>query len=251
LSSSPPSSPSEESAARSIMSTIVSRRDKNRCVITGQLSGTADGNVLQCCHILHASDRVRQLTRGFVDHLQANHQALLSQYSEYIRPLSDEEKRKWKHHRARESTPHHADHILLLPHLGAFDPHLGIYANCNFNRSIEVGEVWFEPVLQSEVDRQQNRPIDYTVQFSPDASEFVRDKCVIRDENGTVVGRRLLLRPDDDDKTGLRDWPEPVVFDLHREVWTEYCRWKHGRTGRVPSEDASASQSPAPKKAKV
>ena len=77
-------------------------RDDKRCVITGQphQPNTTSGVELHCCHILNQSDLRRQFHVGFIDFMKKEHPEVMKRYGAYIRPLSSEDKRRLKQHRA-------------------------------------------------------------------------------------------------------------------------------------------------------
>ena len=100
--SSPSSPPTANSSEEYDHKAATRFRDDHRCVITGQSHqpDTPSGVELHCCHILNEAERRRPLKVGFIDFMQGQHPRVTERYKAFIRPLSDEDKKRLKQHNA-------------------------------------------------------------------------------------------------------------------------------------------------------
>ena len=98
-----PSSPSSANSSTEQSNKAATRyRDDERCVITGQSHqpNTTSGIELHCCHILNYAERARQFKVGFISYMQRQHLEVLQRFGAFIRPLTPEDMRRFKQHRA-------------------------------------------------------------------------------------------------------------------------------------------------------
>jgi hypothetical protein len=122
---------------------------------------------------------------------------------------------------------------LDLPYPSAYDPKLALYCLKPFNHLIELGLVWF-----------QTYPDDNKVTVHFDADTDNKKVRIYRDDDRYRYEGRVIRRPDAQPDPGFADdqgiprpvikqwqsqWPDPVVFDLHRLVlvpWERHQREK-------------------------